>query len=186
MNGPHSPAPSPRGGEGENHASQQDDSPLPRAGEGAPTSDPWLGSDGLVSYGSGVRAVLDTIHFDKDGLVPVVAQDADTNAVLLLAHANSEALEATLRTGKAHFWSRSRGKLWRKGETSGRELLVAGLFVNCEDNSLLLRVHQQGDAACHTGHPTCYYRALTPLAPDGSWCEVEPQVFDPAEVYGDA
>ena len=121
------------------------------------------------------------IRFDKDGLAPVVVQDADDNSVLLLAYANQEALEATLRTGKAHFWSRSRGKLWRKGETSGRELIVAGLYINCEDNSLLLRVHQQGDAACHTGHRSCYYREL---APDGAWREVEPPVFDPAEVYG--
>jgi len=124
---------------------------------------------------------FEPIRFDKDGLVPVVVQDADTNAVLLLAYANRAALEATLRTGKAHFWSRSRGKLWRKGETSGRELLYAGLYVNCEDNSLLLRVRQQGDAACHTGHPTCYYRELSS---DGGWREVEPRVFDSAEVYG--
>ncbi len=130
-----------------------------------------------------MQTIVENIRFDADGLAPVVVQDAGTNAVLLLAYTNAEALEATLRTGKAHFWSRSRGKLWRKGETSGRELLVAGLFVNCEDNSLLLRVHQQGDAACHTGHPTCYYRELTPMAPDGVWREVEPQVFDPAEVY---
>jgi len=128
-----------------------------------------------------VRAVPDNIRFDEDGLAPVVVQDAGSNAVLLLAYMNSQALEATLRTGKAHFWSRSRGRLWRKGETSGRELLVERLYINCEDNSLLLRVRQQGDAACHTGHPTCYYREL---APDGTWREVQPRVFDPAEVYG--
>ncbi len=128
-----------------------------------------------------MQASFELIRFDTDGLVPVVVQDVTSNAVLLLAYANRAALEATLRTGKAHFWSRSRGQLWRKGETSGRELLYVGLYVNCEDNSLLLRVHQQGDAACHTGHPTCYYREL---APDGAWREVEPRVFDPAEVYG--
>ena len=121
------------------------------------------------------------IHFDERGLVPVVVQEATTGAVLLLAYMNAEALEATLRTGRAHFWSRSRGRLWRKGERSGREQIVEGLYVNCEQNSLLLRVHQQGGAACHTGHPTCYHRKL---APDGSWQVVEERVFDPAEVYG--
>ena len=125
-------------------------------------------------------AALAGIRFDAQGLVPVVVQEDETNAVLLLAYMNREALEATLRTGRAHYWSRSRGTLWRKGETSGREQVVAGLYVNCEENSLLLRVHQQGDAACHTGHPTCYYRML---APDGSWQEVQERVFDPHEVY---
>lgn len=121
------------------------------------------------------------IRFDERGLVPVVVQEAGSNAVLLLAYMNAQALEATLRTGQAHFWSRSRGTLWRKGEQSGRAQLVEGLYVNCEDNSLLLRVRQQGGAACHTGYPTCYYRRL---APDGSWQAVEERVFDPAEVYG--
>ena len=111
----------------------------------------------------------------------MVVQEADTGAVLLLAYMNEEALTATLRTGRAHFWSRSRGKLWRKGESSGREQMVDALYVNCEENSLLLRVRQQGGAACHTGHPTCYYRRLTP---DGAWQDVEPRVFDPADVYG--
>ena len=121
------------------------------------------------------------IRFDGRGLVPVVVQEADSGAVLLLAYMNAQALEATLRTGRAHFWSRSRHKLWRKGESSGREQIVEGLYVNCEENSLLLRVRQQGGAACHTGHPTCYYRTL---APDGTWHEVESRVFDPADVYG--
>ncbi len=123
------------------------------------------------------------IRFDDQGLAPVVVQSADDDAVLLLAYMNQEALHATLRTGRAHFWSRSRGKLWRKGETSGREQVVEGLYINCEDNSLLLRVHQQGDAACHTGHPTCYYRRLTPLASDGAWQSVQERAFNPDEVY---
>jgi phosphoribosyl-AMP cyclohydrolase len=121
------------------------------------------------------------IRFDEQGLVPVVVQEATTGAVLLVAYMNAEALAATLRTGRAHFWSRSRGRLWRKGERSGREQIVAGLYVNCEQNSLLLRVQQQGGAACHTGYPTCYYRQL---APDGAWQVVEERVFDHAEVYG--
>jgi len=121
------------------------------------------------------------IRFDEQGLAPVVVQSADDDAVLLLAYMNREALQATLRTGRAHFWSRSRGKLWRKGETSGREQVVEGLYINCEDNSLLLRVHQQGAAACHTGHPTCYYRRLDP---DSAWQTVQERAFDPDEVYG--
>lgn len=121
------------------------------------------------------------IRFDDRGLVPVVVQEAGSGAVLLLAYMNAPALEATLRTGRAHFWSRSRNKLWRKGESSGREQIVEALYVNCEENNLLLRVRQQGGAACHTGHPTCYYRKL---APDGSWQEVEQRVFDPMDVYG--
>lgn len=123
------------------------------------------------------------LRFDAQGLVPVVVQEAGTRQVLLLAYMNAEALEATLRTGRAHFWSRSRGRLWRKGESSGREQIVDALYVNCEDNSLLLTVHQQGGAACHTGHPTCYYRRLTA---DGTWEIVQQRVFDPADVYGHA
>lgn len=122
------------------------------------------------------------IRFDERGLVPVVVQEAATRAVLVLAYMNAEALEATLRTGRAHFWSRTRNKLWRKGESSGREQIVEALYVNCEENSLLLTVHQQGGAACHTGHPTCYYRRL---APDGGWEIVEQRAFDPATVYAD-
>lgn len=123
---------------------------------------------------------LAEIRFDAAGLVPVVVQEATTDAVLLLAYMNRAALEATLRTGRAHYWSRSRDRLWRKGEESGREQVVESLHVNCEQNSLLLRVRQQGDAACHTGHTTCYYREL---GPDGSWHETEARVFDPADVY---
>jgi phosphoribosyl-AMP cyclohydrolase len=123
------------------------------------------------------------IRFDERGLVPVVVQEATTGALLLLAYINAEARETTRRTGRAHFWSRSRGRLWRKGERSGREQVVEALYINCEQNSLLLRVHQQGGAACHTGHRTCYYRKL---APDGSWQVVEERVFDPAQVYGHA
>ena len=123
------------------------------------------------------------LRFDERGLIPVVVQEAATGAVLLLAYMNAEALDETLRTGRAHYWSRSRDRLWRKGERSGREQVVAALYVNCEQNSLLLRVHQLGGAACHTGYPTCYYRML---APDGTWQEVEERIFDPPDVYGRA
>ncbi len=123
------------------------------------------------------------IRFDERGLIPVVVQEAASNAVLLLAYMNAEALEATLASGRAHFWSRSRNRLWRKGETSGREQIVEALYVNCEENSLLLRVRQQGGAACHTGYPSCFYRKL---AREGAWQIVEERIFDPTDVYGPA
>jgi len=125
---------------------------------------------------------LEEVRFDAQGLIPVVVQEAATNAVLVLAYMNAEALAKTLTTGKAHFWSRSRQALWRKGESSGREQIVQSLSMNCEENSLLLRVLQQGGAACHTGYPTCYYRTLSPDA--AVWEITQERVFDPADVYG--
>ena len=122
------------------------------------------------------------IRFGPDGLVPVAVQDAESGAVLMLAFMNREALEATRATGEAHYWSRSRNALWHKGATSGHVQHVEELRVNCELNSLLLRVRQRG-AACHTGYPTCYYRRLEA---DGSLTPVAERVFDPADVYGEA
>jgi phosphoribosyl-AMP cyclohydrolase len=101
----------------------------------------------------------DVIRFGEDGLAPVVVQDTVTGDVLMLAFMNEEALRLTRETGKAHFWSRSRGTLWRKGETSGHEQLVDAIRVNCERNSLLLLVRQIG-AVCHDGYSTCYYREI--------------------------
>ncbi len=124
---------------------------------------------------------LSAIHFGADQLIPVVAQAADDHAVLLLAFMNAEALRLTWRTGEAHFWSRSRQTLWRKGETSGRRLLVEGLAVNCEGNSLLLTVRLDGDAACHEGYRSCYYRAFDAR---GQLAITAPRLFAPAEVYG--
>lgn len=120
------------------------------------------------------------LRFDKDGLVPVVAQDADTGQVLLLAYMNREALDATLSTGKLHLWSRSRGALWLKGEQSGHYQSVQEIRLNCEGNSLLALVRPLGPA-CHDGYSTCFYRRL---ATSGDAKVVEPRVFDPAEVYG--
>ena len=104
------------------------------------------------------------IHFGADGLLPVVVQEAGTLAVLLVAFMNREAFEKTRETGLAHFWSRSRQELWLKGATSGDYLKVKSLAVNCEENSLLLKVRLLGNAACHTGHRSCYYRELVPGA----------------------
>ncbi|HEU5369524.1 MAG TPA: phosphoribosyl-AMP cyclohydrolase [Ktedonobacterales bacterium] len=122
------------------------------------------------------------IHFDRDGLIPVVVQEETTHDVLLLGYMNSAALQRTLETGLAHFWSRSRQKLWQKGETSGHAQEVVSLHLNCEGNSLLLRVHQRGDAACHDGYHSCYYRQLN----GETWEITQPRLFDPAQVYDSA
>ena len=103
-----------------------------------------------------------SLDFGPDGmsLVPTVIQEIETDEVLLVAFMNQEAFEQTQATGKAHFWSRSRQRLWLKGETSGQFLLVQQMFINCEENSLLLKVKLAGAGACHTGHKSCYYRRI--------------------------
>ncbi len=120
------------------------------------------------------------LHFDNDGLIPVVVQEEQTRDVLLVAFMNEATLQRTLETGLAHFWSRSRGKLWMKGEASGQVQEVVGLYVNCEANSLLLRVRQHGIAACHEGYFSCYYRKLNE---QGAWEVIAPRLFDPVDVY---
>jgi phosphoribosyl-ATP pyrophosphohydrolase/phosphoribosyl-AMP cyclohydrolase len=101
----------------------------------------------------------DMVAFDASGLVTAVAQDAGTGEVLMVAHMNREALERTLATGQAWYWSRSRGRLWRKGEESGHTQRVDSVQVDCDGDALLLRVQQVG-AACHTGHRSCFYRGV--------------------------
>lgn len=104
--------------------------------------------------------------FDRDGLLTAVAVDASTGEILMLAHMNAEALAATLRSGEAHYWSRSRGRLWRKGETSGQVQTVREIRVDCDQDAIVLAVTVGGDGgACHTGSRSCFYRALRP---DGS------------------
>lgn len=129
-----------------------------------------------MSHSDGVTG---DIQFGADGLIPAVIQDAASDAVLMVGFMNADALRHTRETGRVHFWSRSRAKLWRKGETSGHEQIVDEIFVNCELNSLLITVRQIG-AACHTGYPTCYYRRLEP---DGSLATVKDRWFDPNDVY---
>lgn len=99
------------------------------------------------------------VTFDEQGLVPAVVQDADNGVVLMVAWMNAVALQQTRETGQAHFWSRSRKELWHKGATSGNIQIVREIWVDCDSDTLLLRVHPQGPA-CHTGHPTCFYRRL--------------------------
>lgn len=99
------------------------------------------------------------IKYDANGLIPAVAQDAETGEVLMVAWMNAQALALTRRTGEAHFWSRSRQSLWRKGETSGNVLRVLEVRVDCDADTLLLRVRATGPA-CHTGRRSCFYRTL--------------------------
>ena len=103
---------------------------------------------------------LDTLAFNADGLIPVIAQDADTAEVLMMAWANREALQRTLDEGRMVYWSRSRGELWRKGDSSGHAQHWTALRVDCDADVILATVHQQG-AACHTGERTCFYRAIS-------------------------
>ena len=134
-----------------------------------------------------------TVEFDADGLVPVVAQDAETDAVLMVAYATREAVERTVATGRAHYYSRSREELWEKGATSGNTQAVDAVRVDCDGDTLLYRVHQDG-GACHTGHESCFYRRVdtdaTDTDDDTDEHELElavtadgDRVFDPDEVY---
>jgi phosphoribosyl-ATP pyrophosphohydrolase/phosphoribosyl-AMP cyclohydrolase len=121
----------------------------------------------------------DSIKWDSRGLIPVVVQDARTRDVVMVAYMNAEALELTRRTGRAHYYSRSRDMLWLKGETSGHYQEVRSLFLDCDGDTLLLVVDQKV-AACHTGYWSCFYRSWR----DG-WTEVGEKVFDEESVYGD-
>ena len=121
------------------------------------------------------------LDFSKtDGLIPVIAQDAATGKVLMLAYINELAWEKTLETGIVHYWSRSRNKLWKKGESSGNIQQVHEIFVDCDCDTVLITVTQVGKAACHEGYESCFYRKV---AKDGSLELIAERVFDPADVY---
>ncbi|MFL1405624.1 phosphoribosyl-AMP cyclohydrolase [Marinobacter sp. M1N3S26] len=124
---------------------------------------------------------LDSIRWNADGLVPAIAQDAETGDILMMAWMNRESLELTAREQQAIYWSRSRGKLWRKGESSGHEQRVREIRVDCDDDVILLKVEQRGGIACHTGRRSCFYRALE----DGSWVTKDPVLKDPDAIYGE-
>jgi phosphoribosyl-AMP cyclohydrolase/phosphoribosyl-ATP pyrophosphohydrolase len=121
------------------------------------------------------------LNFDRQGLLPVVIQDEATGEVLMVAFMNEEAFSLTRQTGFTHFFSRSRNTIWRKGEQSGNEQEVRGIYVNCEENSLLIKVVQHGGAACHTGYRSCYHRRLLP---DDTYQIEAERIFDPEIVYG--
>jgi phosphoribosyl-AMP cyclohydrolase len=115
----------------------------------------------------------------QNGMVPAIVQDVKTGQVLMLAYMNEEAWQNTLETGKAHYYSRSRNKQWMKGEESGNIQLVKEVFVDCDEDTVLLKVEQVGDAACHKGFESCFFRKVS----DGKVEEVGRKVFNPEEVY---
>ncbi len=114
------------------------------------------------------------------GLLPVVAQDAASGAVLMMAYMNEESFQETISTGRAVYYSRSRKRLWRKGEESGNVQRVKEIYVDCDGDSILLKVEQAGGAACHEGYASCFYRRRTA----GKWEVIGERVFDPNAVYG--
>lgn len=123
---------------------------------------------------------LDRIHWGADGLIPVVTQETVTGRVLTVAWVNREALQQTAATGEAHYWSRSRKKLWHKGEASGHVQQVKAIRLDCDGDVLLFEVAQVGGIACHTGRHSCFYQELR----DGVWVEVDPVLKDPRAIYG--
>ncbi len=123
---------------------------------------------------------LDEVRFDANGLVTAVAQDADSGRVLMVAYMNRDALEETAQTGRAVYFSRSRQRLWRKGEESGHVQQVHELRLDCDGDVVLLQVSQAGGIACHTGRASCFYSVLT----DGRWASVDPILKDPEVIYG--
>lgn len=123
------------------------------------------------------------LNFDKlGGLVPAIVQDADTGRVLMLGFMNEEAFQKTLETGYATFYSRSRNKLWLKGETSGHRLEVRQVSVDCDEDAVLLQVRPLGPGVCHEGYRSCFFRTLQ----DGRWVATEERAYDPAQTYGGA
>ena len=122
---------------------------------------------------------LDKIKWGEDGLVPAVTQEAGSGRVLTVAWINREALGKTVQTGEAHYWSRSRRKLWRKGEESGHVQKVKSIRLDCDEDVVLLEVEQAGGIACHTGRHSCFFQKLD----GGKWVVTDPVLKDPAEIY---
>jgi len=122
---------------------------------------------------------LNKVNWSKDGLVPVVTQDAGTGRVLMLAWMNRASLAETAKSGEAVYWSRSRRKLWRKGEESGHVQKVREIRLDCDEDALLIRVDQVGGIACHTGREACFFQKLE----DGTWIEADLVLKDPKEIY---
>lgn len=127
--------------------------------------------------------LLDAVKWNEHGLVPAIAQDATTNEVLMLAYMNRESLTLTLETGDAHYWSRSRKSLWKKGETSGHIQHVRELRLDCDGDTLLMKVEQVGGIACHTGRRRCFFNRLA----DGVWVltnDSDPVLTSPSKFAG--
>lgn len=122
---------------------------------------------------------LEKIKWSPEGLVPAVAQDAGSGRVLMVAWMNREALQETARTGEVHYWSRSRAKLWHKGEESGHVQQVREIRLDCDADVIVLAVEQVGGIACHTGRQSCFYQKLE----NGEWVVVDPVLKDPKDIY---
>ncbi len=124
-----------------------------------------------------------SLDFGKnaDGLLPAIVQEVDSKEVLMLAYINEESYNKTLETGKAHYWSRSRNKLWLKGESSGHEQIIHSILVDCDQDTVIFIVRQKGGAACHKGYKSCFYRAVK----GDKLTVVGELVFDPVNVYGE-
>jgi phosphoribosyl-AMP cyclohydrolase len=125
---------------------------------------------------------LDELHWDANGLIPAIAQDAKSGRILMMAWMNKESLALTAEKKEAIYWSRSRGKLWHKGETSGHTQKVLEIRLDCDDDVLILQVEQSGGIACHTGRESCFYRVLE----NNNWQEVDPVLKDPHSIYHSA
>ena len=125
-------------------------------------------------------AWLDELTWDKDGLIPAIAQDAETGDVLMFAWMNRDALARTAETGEAVYFSRSRGKLWHKGEESGHTQKIREIRIDCDNDVVLLKIEQVGGIACHTGRRSCFFQKYFA---DGRWEAVEPVLKDPTEIY---
>ncbi len=123
---------------------------------------------------------LDAVQWNTDGLVPAVAQEVTTGKVLTLAWMNRDALAATAKEGRAVYWSRSRAKLWRKGEVSGHVQIVKDIRIDCDADAVLLLVEQRGGIACHTGHERCFFQSLQ----GERWVAVEPVLKSEQQIYG--
>uniref|UniRef100_UPI0035714885 phosphoribosyl-AMP cyclohydrolase n=1 Tax=Chitinolyticbacter meiyuanensis TaxID=682798 RepID=UPI0035714885 len=126
-----------------------------------------------------MSAWLDEIKWDDKGLVPVIAQDGESGRVLMFAYANREAVALTAEHGTAHYYTRSRGRLWHKGEESGHFQRVSEIRLDCDGDVLIYRITQEGGIACHTGRESCFFRILK----DGAWQVVDPVLKDPADIY---
>ena len=126
------------------------------------------------------EAWLDEIRFNDDGLIPVIAQDAESGKVLMFAWMNRESLNMTAEKKEAVYWSRSRQKLWHKGEESGHVQQVMDMYFDCDEDVILLKVKQTGGIACHTGRESCFYRRLQ----GDQWVSVENVIKDPKDIYG--
>lgn len=125
------------------------------------------------------EAWLDSVKWTEEGLVPVIAQDAATGEVLMFAWMNREALALTAQEGHAVYWSRSRKRLWHKGEESGHQQIVRDIRLDCDNDVVLLRVEQRGGIACHTGRRSCFFQQLQ----EGQWVAADPVLKDPKDIY---